>query len=241
MRGLERGLELACGSINVAAYVETEAFVVANLVKQMEDGVLAPAVIYTDVKTLETALMASLADIRALENRLSVSGGGYQMNDSFGQILNELSKQVDLFSDSSKTLQTISTNLSHTFLQAYEIWAMQLRQEYSARQKWGQITSENGFLFWQSKTNFFCTPSARDWKDTPGMTAERKDGASRNDQLPRQVFSLHSEEIRSIIGKRPVLNPAWVLQCMGTTLQKTFFAWREMPSLNKQRNLPSEL
>lgn len=34
------------------------------------------------------------------------------------------------------------------------------------------------------------TPSSRDWKDTPGMTAERKDGKSRNDQLPRQVVGV---------------------------------------------------
>jgi hypothetical protein len=32
------------------------------------------------------------------------------------------------------------------------------------------------------------TPSARDWKDTPGMTAERTDGKPRNDQLPRQAY-----------------------------------------------------
>jgi hypothetical protein len=31
------------------------------------------------------------------------------------------------------------------------------------------------------------TPSSRDWKDTPGMTAERADGRSRLDQLPRQM------------------------------------------------------
>ena len=31
------------------------------------------------------------------------------------------------------------------------------------------------------------TPSARDWKDTPGMTAQR-DGKDRVDQLPRQAF-----------------------------------------------------
>jgi len=31
------------------------------------------------------------------------------------------------------------------------------------------------------------TPSARDWKDTPGMTAQR-DGRDRTDQLPRQAF-----------------------------------------------------
>ena len=31
------------------------------------------------------------------------------------------------------------------------------------------------------------TPSARDWKDTPGMVAQR-DGKDRNDQLPRQAY-----------------------------------------------------
>jgi hypothetical protein len=31
------------------------------------------------------------------------------------------------------------------------------------------------------------TPSARDWKDSPGMTAQR-DGRDRNDQLPRQAY-----------------------------------------------------
>lgn len=31
------------------------------------------------------------------------------------------------------------------------------------------------------------TASARDWKDTPGMTVQRADGRSRIDQLPRQV------------------------------------------------------
>ena len=31
------------------------------------------------------------------------------------------------------------------------------------------------------------TPSARDWRDTVGMTAQRKDGRSRLDQLPRQA------------------------------------------------------
>lgn len=32
------------------------------------------------------------------------------------------------------------------------------------------------------------TPSARDWKDTPGMATERPDGKPRNDQLPRQAY-----------------------------------------------------
>lgn len=33
----------------------------------------------------------------------------------------------------------------------------------------------------------WATPSARDWKDTPGMATERPDGRNRTDQLPRQA------------------------------------------------------
>lgn len=35
------------------------------------------------------------------------------------------------------------------------------------------------------------TPSARDWKDSPGMATERPDGGSRLDQLPRQANLAH--------------------------------------------------
>lgn len=72
MRGLERGLERAFESlsryyswevpqaqaykiIDVAAYVEIEAFLVWNLVEQMDKGVLDPAPIWTDVKTFPAA------------------------------------------------------------------------------------------------------------------------------------------------------------------------------------------
>jgi hypothetical protein len=41
-------------------------------------------------------------------------------------------------------------------------------------------TSETGFTGW-------VTPAARDWKDTPGMVAQR-DGRDRLDQLPRQAY-----------------------------------------------------
>ena len=35
------------------------------------------------------------------------------------------------------------------------------------------------------------TPSARDWKDTPGMATERPDGRNRTDQLPRQAATAY--------------------------------------------------
>lgn len=51
MRGLERGLERVIGDITVAAYVEIEAFIIYNLVRQMEQGVVDAAPIWSDLKT----------------------------------------------------------------------------------------------------------------------------------------------------------------------------------------------
>lgn len=51
MRGLERGIERAGVDLAVASYVEIEAFIIWNLVKQMEQGVLAPAPIFSNLKT----------------------------------------------------------------------------------------------------------------------------------------------------------------------------------------------
>lgn len=61
--GLERGIERAIRrKIRVAAYVEIEAFICANLVAAMETGVLAPAVIHTDVKALRGEIFRGRID-----------------------------------------------------------------------------------------------------------------------------------------------------------------------------------
>lgn len=50
--GLEKGIEHATGAaVRIAAYVEIEAFIIENLVRQMEQGVLDPAPVWSDVKT----------------------------------------------------------------------------------------------------------------------------------------------------------------------------------------------
>jgi DNA (cytosine-5)-methyltransferase 1 len=51
MRGLERGIERAIGRVTVATYVEIEAFIIYNLVRQMEQGVVDAAPVWTDLKT----------------------------------------------------------------------------------------------------------------------------------------------------------------------------------------------
>jgi site-specific DNA-cytosine methylase len=61
--GIERGLDLAGFEHRVLAYVEIEAFVVANLVSKMEAGLLPPAPIYTDLKTFPSHLFRGAVDI----------------------------------------------------------------------------------------------------------------------------------------------------------------------------------
>jgi DNA (cytosine-5)-methyltransferase 1 len=61
--GIERGLDLAGVEHRVIAYVEIEAFAIANLVNKMEDGVIPPAPIYTDLKTFPAELFRGRVDL----------------------------------------------------------------------------------------------------------------------------------------------------------------------------------
>lgn len=54
--GLERGLARAGVNCRVAAYVEIEAFILANLVAGMEAGILDPVPIWTDIKTFQSSI-----------------------------------------------------------------------------------------------------------------------------------------------------------------------------------------
>lgn len=51
MRGIETGVERVIGPVRIAAYVEIEAFIIENLIRQMEQSILAAAPVWTDVKT----------------------------------------------------------------------------------------------------------------------------------------------------------------------------------------------
>ena len=61
--GLELGLDLIGVEHRVLAYVEIEAFAVANLVNKMETGQLAPAPIWTDLKTFPSHLFRGAVDL----------------------------------------------------------------------------------------------------------------------------------------------------------------------------------
>lgn len=61
--GIERGLELAGVNHRVVAYVEIEAFAIANLVAKMEAGALGPAPIWSDLKTFPAHLFRDRVDL----------------------------------------------------------------------------------------------------------------------------------------------------------------------------------
>lgn len=61
--GLERGITRAIGELQVLTYVEIETFIIENLIAGMESGVLAPALIWSDLKTFDARPYAGKIDI----------------------------------------------------------------------------------------------------------------------------------------------------------------------------------
>lgn len=77
------------------------------------------------------------------------------------------------------------------------------------------------------------TPSSRDFK------SGKSNQHGKNSRPLNEVTFLigqQDQDSSNTTGKRLALNPAWVLQLMGTTIEQTFFEWQEMPSLNKQQH-----
>lgn len=56
IRGIERGIENSGTRLDHIAYVEIEALIIENLVSEMEKGLLAPAIIWSDGKTFPAEL-----------------------------------------------------------------------------------------------------------------------------------------------------------------------------------------
>jgi hypothetical protein len=86
------------------------------------------------------------------------------------------------------------------------------------------------------------TPSSRDYKGDGSKRVAKGPAQAGGCRLPgaAEIVGQQGQEKPSMTGKKPGLNPAWVMQLMGTTIEKTFFAWRETPLFLSKQNEHSE-
>ena len=167
----------------------------------------------------------------------SVSQGndsGEKTLDTFGRILQKEFEQQDLLYASSRTWKDTFRRASEKCRTAYDDWVIQLRLEYSQRQKLVRHTSEKG-----SSSLAWGTPNTLD-SLPPGISKSHKESQkgrrSRSSNLRDQVNSPADRERNSpglpcfvpmleagqqdqtnsnTHGKSQELNPRWVEQLMG--------------------------
>lgn len=128
----------------------------------------------TTCRSGPVAARASLSARQAKAQRLMTSG-------TFGQPSTGSSSSAALQSCLESRLQARTQILGSTLYRlTWKPWATPSGRLRSRLRASVPRTSETACTGW-------VTPSARDWKDTPGMVAQR-DGKDRVDQLPRQAY-----------------------------------------------------
>jgi len=238
MRGLERGIERTGLDVRTKCYVEIEAFVCENLVKQMESGLLAPAPIFTDLKKFDGRpfrgrVHGITAGWPCQPFSLAGERGGKMTQDTCGHTSKNTLEQLDLFSSSEKMCQDISVSDINKSDQTYKNLVIGLRKEYSQRRKLALLTFGKDY----SSLPNWTTPNARDWKDSRGMGMTRKDGRNKEDQLPREVYSLQNTgKVKWSGNVKEQLSPSWIAMLMGTRIEKIFFAYSETELWSKSQN-----
>ena len=137
------------------------------------------------------AWISSLEASRANPSVLLESVTALKIPDTCSHTSQPESESANLELFSSKTSKGLSQPRQQTVSQfssmsseSWRAWVTEQRQEYSVRLKSAHLTRESG-----STSLAWPTASARDWKDTAGMSKERNGKAlGRIDQLPRAVY-----------------------------------------------------
>ena len=137
------------------------------------------------------AWTSSLADSRVSHSVLPESVTALKTLDTCSLTSQTESESANLELFSSKTLkessqprQQTGNQFSNMSSESWKAWVIEQRREYSVRLKSAHLTRESG-----SSSLAWPTASARDWKDTAGMSKARDGKAlGRVDQLPRAVY-----------------------------------------------------
>lgn len=125
-----------------------------------------------------SGLVAALANL----SHRQVKALGLTTSGISGPLGNTSSRSVRLQSSLESRLQVqLTTAGSILFQQTWKVKATLSGRRYLAHTASARPISDSGCGSW-------VTASSRDWKDTPGMVAQRVDGRSRVDQLPRQAY-----------------------------------------------------
>ena len=191
---------------------------------------------------------ALLEVIHAPENRSPGYEKGIFIKDSFGRLYAELSQQQNLFGAFSKTWTTTLRERIQLYNAAYEIWVTQLRQESILRRKQELHMRGNGYsssVSWSTPT-VMATRKNMDIQEVlriqKELKARKKNGNGFGLNLFQQVRMWQKDPVcgqchkdsNNLIGRQQgSLNPEWVAQLMGTTLQKTFFVHTATPWSSK--------
>ena len=122
-----------------------------------------------------------LVPVRANLSARQAKELGLMTSGTCGPISITSSKSAALQSSLESRLQARTQTLGSTlYAMTWKPWVTASGRSRSRLRASVRRTSETDCTGW-------VTPAARDWKDTPGMVAQR-DGKDRNDQLPRQAY-----------------------------------------------------
>ena len=155
-----------------------------------------------------TEYTSSLAVIPASPSQSPASEKENQTPDTFGRILKESSRQLDLFGASSRTSQDILQSDSPQFAEAYEIYTTMLRQDYLGRWKSECYTTENGYLSLPTPTSTMTNLSRYcQMVNYRFVTIRKGTGLQYGSSL---TGALEMNQPRDLVS-----NPCWIEEMMG--------------------------
>jgi hypothetical protein len=118
---------------------------------------------------------------------------------------------------------------------------METEETWQKRATAGDVSTRPLAMEIRHRANLYPTVTARDWKDSPGMSTEVVKAGNvdrtRLDQLPRRLFA----DLKATTGLK--LNPQWCLWFMGYPLdwlKPLYGAWATRSSRNVRKSSSKE-